>query len=137
MSFGAELQHSLRAMGFAQLLLALLFVAGYALSLGSFVGPTGRRRAALLALLAAVGFCAFTTPWVHGVLLMAGTIGAIGVFIGVVMLLSRLFGLAARPSLDAESGADETVSEPLPLQDGAVRAPRTASRRFAPTRPSH
>lgn len=137
MSFGEELQHSLRAMGFVQLLLALLFVAGYALSLGGFVGATGRRRAALLALLSAIGFCVFTAPWVHGVLLIAATVGVIGVFIGVVMLLSRWFGLAARPNLEAASGSDEVVSEPIPLQGEPLRSAHPAGRRFASTRPSH
>ena len=91
----SELHNTLRTMGFIQLLLAFVFLTGYALALSSLTGALGRKRAGVVALLAAVGFAAITQPWVHGVLLMVFAVAGLGLFIAIVWMLSRLFGLAA------------------------------------------
>jgi hypothetical protein len=91
----SELHTTLRTMGFLQLLLAFVFLTGYALALSSLTGALGRKRSGAVALLAAIAFAALTQPWVHGVLLMAFAVAGLGLFIGLAWALSRVFGLAA------------------------------------------
>ncbi len=139
MTVGEELQSSLRQMGFLQLLQLLVFVAAYPLALGSFVESRHRWRAAGLAALMALGFCVATTPWVHGVLLMALLVGALGIFIGIAAMISRLLGVAAGQRIDlpdtepvtGSGGLDELTREASP------RAARTRPTRLSPTRQSH
>lgn len=132
MNVGDELQHSLRSMGFVQLLLLLAFVAGYAISLGRFVGPIGRQRAALIALAATIGFCFMTTPWVHGVLLMAMAVGGMGLFIAFAAAISRLLGLSQpRVATEAvDSSFSESLTTPASLsgRDDLVVRPRARRR---------
>jgi hypothetical protein len=139
MTVGDELQSSLRSMGFLQLLQLLVFVAAYALALGSFVESRDRKRAAGLALLMALGFCLTTTPWVHGVLLMVLLVGALGVFIGIAALVSRLLGVAAGQRVDQPD--TESVSDSRGLdtitREGSARPSRSGPRRLSPTRQSH
>lgn len=93
----SELNRTLHGLGFEQLLLALVFLASYALALSGLTGERGRRRAALLALLAAIGFAARTDPWVHGALLMAFAVAGMGLFILAVWLVCSLFGFGGKP----------------------------------------
>jgi hypothetical protein len=126
MTVTSELHHSLQSMGFAQLLLALLFLACYVLALSGFTGPTGRRRAALVALLAAVGFALFTPSWVHGVMLVAITIGGIGLFVALVSAVNVFLarGQESAPMVGGptvEGAAQSTVDGPAPVHSGARR----------------
>ena len=91
----SELQDTLRNMGFVQLLLAFVFLTGYALALSSLTGALGRKRAGIVALLAALAFVATTQPWVHGVLLMVFAVAGLGLFSP---------GTVARRSLESATG---------------------------------
>ncbi len=72
-----------------QLLLLLVFIAAYVTAIGRMLGPRGRARAAALAALAAIGLCATLQPWTKGVLLIAGSVAAVGAYVLAAMLLSR------------------------------------------------
>jgi hypothetical protein len=79
-----------------QLALAFVFLTSYAVTLGSFCGPRGKWRAAGVALLAMVVFCFTITPWAMGVVWAALAIGAMGAFVALSLLTSRLLGLDGR-----------------------------------------
>ena len=111
----SELQDTLRNMGFVQLLLAFVFLTGYALALSSLTGALGRKRAGIVALLAAFAFVATTQPWVHGVLLMVFAVAGLGLFMGTAWLLSRLFGLAAGRQRQPETAAEPAGQLDSPL----------------------
>jgi hypothetical protein len=83
----SEISNSLQAMGLVQYLMVLLFLMSYPLALTEFAGARGRQYAALVALAAAVAFVAFTSPWEHGVLLVAVAVLAMGAFGAAVWLL--------------------------------------------------
>ena len=92
-----ELGHSLERMSFVQLLLLFGFVTTYMVSVGGLFGGWVRLRAAAAALAQAVAFVALTDPWVHGALLVAFVVGALGVFVMLSWLLARLFGPRSMP----------------------------------------
>ena len=102
-----ELHNSLHTMGLEQHVFAFAFLTSYTLALGRWFGPRGRVRAALVALVAAVGFAALTDPWIHGALLMTLAVAGLGVFIAATWLLSHLL---------APSGVDESPSTDLAVQ---------------------
>ena len=112
-----ELGNSLERMSFVQLLLLFAFVTSYVLALGGLLGTPARRRTAVLALVLAVAFSALTDPWVHGALLMAFVVAALGLFVMLSWLLARLFG--PRVALQTDAAA----SEPATSQ-AALLAPR-------------
>jgi hypothetical protein len=76
-----------------QLALAFAFLTSYAVTLGSFCERRGKLRAAGIALLALVVFCATVTPWAMGVVWAALAVGAMGGFVAITVLTSRLLGL--------------------------------------------
>lgn len=78
---------TLNSLSFAQMALAWLFVACYALALGGMLGPQGRWRAAALALLAGVVFSALCDDWTHGVLLVLLAV------LGMAMFIAAAWGL--------------------------------------------
>jgi hypothetical protein len=112
---------SLRAMGFVQQLLAFLFVASYAFALGGLLDSTGRLRAWCFSALMAAGFVAMTRPWVHGALLVAFTVVALGLFIAAVWILSGVLSSIgqARPAAASE---DALAGEPTPATQAAAPA---------------
>lgn len=79
-----------------QLALAFAFLTSYALTLGSFCNRRGKLRAAGVAVLALVLFCATTTPWAMGVVWAALAVGAMGGFVAVTVVTSRVLGLDGR-----------------------------------------
>lgn len=83
-----ELNKTLHQLTLAQYLLAVVFLLGYGIALGSMFGSTTRLRALLLALLAAAGFAGLTQPWEHGVLLILCAIAGVGLFIAVAWVFS-------------------------------------------------
>lgn len=121
-----ELGHSLERMGFVQLLLLFGFVTMYMVALGGLFSGWVRLRAAALALAQAVAFVALTDPWVHGALLVAFVVGALGVFVMVCWLLARLFGPRALPLPAPDTEAVDSTppnSQPMPM-----RSPKVARR---------
>jgi len=85
----SDLQHSLRHMGWTQLVLALIFLCSYGLALGSLLGPLGRWRAGGVAAVAALAFGFFTDPWEHAVMLVAFALIGFGLFIAAAWLLTH------------------------------------------------
>jgi hypothetical protein len=100
----------LRAMGPEQLLLGLVFLAGYALALGQFATPRGRVVAATTAAVAAIGFAAFSNPWEVGVMLVGFASVGMALFAGAAWIF-----WAATEARDA----------PAKLQPAAANASRT------------
>lgn len=101
-----DLGATLNGMGFVQLVLAFAFLTSYALAIGGMFGALGRRRAALAAFAAAVGFAAMTAPWVNGVLLVVFAIAGIGLFIALAWGLSLGFGAVRTHAGKAADAAD-------------------------------
>ncbi len=126
-----ELNKTLHQLTLAQYLLAVVFLLGYGTALGSMFGPTSRRRALLLALLAAAGFSALTQPWEHGVLLVLCAIGGVGVFIAVAWVFSAVTASGRWAAVPRRSPA--RVRQPPPWRDSAAlvvaKAARAARRR--------
>lgn len=133
----SELDKTLNQLTLEQHLLAAVFLLGYGTALGSMFGPTGRRRALLLAIMAAIGFAALTHPWEHGVLLVLCAIGGVGLFIAVASAFSAIAALdrwVATPPNSIRTG-----SPPPDLRDAAAQAVARAAhvvkrrRRHRPT----
>lgn len=79
---------SLNKLSLLQMVLAWAFVACYALALGGMLEARGKRRAAGLAALAAVAFCALGDHWVHGVLLVMFAVAGMGLFVAAAWVLA-------------------------------------------------
>jgi len=121
----SDLNTSLRAMQLEQLLLAFAFLISYPLSLSQYVGVRGRSFAALAALLAAIGFSAMTSPWLHGVMLLGFAVVGMGLFIATVWTLSAVLGVVrvAGPNLT------EALVDEVPAQQLGDEAPVAGVRR--------
>lgn len=100
----------LRAMGPEQLFLALVFLTGYALSLGQFATPRGRVIAATSAAVAAIVFAGFSSPWEAGVMLVGFASVGMALFAGTAWILWA---------------ATETRAAPIASQPAAANASRT------------
>ena len=72
---------TLKNLSFAQMVLAWLFVACYALALGGLLSAKGRLRAGGAAVLSSVSFAALSDNWVHGALLMLFAVGGMALFV--------------------------------------------------------
>ena len=124
MSVASELHTSLRSMGFWQLLLAIVFLAGYSVAGSTLFGGRGRLRAGGVALAAAGGFTALTNPWEHGMLMVAAAIGGLGLFSAIGWVLSTAFRLPSgsvavddEVAMPAEPVAElSVVSAPAPAR---------------------
>ena len=113
MSVASELHTSLQSMGFVQLLLAIVFLAGYSVACSPLFGARGKVRAGVVALLAAIGFVAFTQPWVHGVLLVVGAVAGLGLFSATGWALSAALKLPTpRPAADRALPLNDPMVEP-------------------------
>ncbi len=108
------IQTTLKGMDFPQMVLALIFVASYALAVGGMLGPIGSARAGGTAIASAGAFAAFSADWIPGVLLAVFTVGGVGLFVAAAWLLiaigRRIVGIRA-DELDEISAES---SEPLP-----------------------
>ena len=93
MNLIAELDRQPDALLPLQLLLLFVFFTAYVTAMSGLFGATGRGRAATVALCAAIGVGFVFQPWTLGALIIAGSIGAVGVFIAVTLLFSRLLGV--------------------------------------------
>ena len=123
----------------AQLLTMGVFLTAYLVAVTGLLGTQGRLRAAAVALLAGIGLGFLFTPWTLGALFVAGSVGAIGLFIGLSWMLSRALGVhdhapSMLPELDVE---DEALPVLVSLAAGD-RAERAAHGGFAapPTAPA-
>ena len=126
----SELNKTLHQLTLAQYLLALVFLLGYGTALGAMFGRTGRLRALLLALLAAVGFAALTQPWEQGVLLVLCAIGGIGLFIAVAWAFSAVTTAdrwAAAPQAATRTGRSPELRNAATL--AVAQAARAVKRR--------
>lgn len=133
------LEHQPPALHSVQLLLVGVFFTAYLAAVTGLLEPRGRMRAAGIALVAGIGMGFVFTPWTLGALIAAGSVGAVGLFIGISWLLSRALGVHDQattllPDLDAEP-LEDTLPALVQLQPAA---PATAARgRFgAPTAPA-
>lgn len=131
-----DIQHTLQQLTLRQHALALAFLLCYVSAIGSMLGPTGRLRAAALALVIGLLFTAVTRPWAHGALLLLFAVGIMGAFIAAAwsfsafssssggQALQRLLAGAihkqARPA--PEAGPPTVEAPPLPVpRDRRVR----------------
>lgn len=126
-----DLGHTLDAMDSTRLLLALLFVAGYASAIGGLANGGARRWSVASAALAGLAFVGLTDPWVHGALLVSFVVVGIGAFIALTWAFSA-WALRAQttPALAMPGLAIEPVVEAPPLL--GVRRVRRLRRRFSP-----
>jgi hypothetical protein len=83
-----DLGQTLETMDSTRLLLALVFVAGYAAAIGRLATERGRRWSTGLATLAGLAFVGLTNPWVHGALLVVFAVVGVGAFIALAWALS-------------------------------------------------
>jgi hypothetical protein len=72
---------TLKNLSLAQMVLAWLFVACYALALGGMLSTKGRWRAVGAAVVSSVSFAALSDDWVHGALLMLFAVGGMALFV--------------------------------------------------------
>lgn len=122
-----------------QLLTMGVFLTAYLVAVTGLLGARGRLRAAAVAVLAGIGLGFLFTPWTLGALFVAGSVGAIGLFIGLSWTLSRALGVhdhapSLLPELDVE---DESLPVLVSLATGD-RAERATRGGFAapPTAPA-
>lgn len=92
------LDHQPPALHSIQLLLMGVFFTSYVAAVTGLLSPRGRMRSAGVALAAGIGMGFAFTPWELGALLAAGSVGAVGLFIGVSWLLSRALGVHEQTS---------------------------------------
>ncbi len=134
----AALDHQPAALQPAQLLLMGVFLTAYLAAVTSLLEPRGRMRAAGIAALAGIGMGFVFTPWTLGALLAAGSVGAVGVFIGLSWVLSRALGVHDRAPVVEDGIAVPDEVEAAEAESGAaVPAPARSAPRFnAPTAPA-
>lgn len=107
-----------------QLLTMGIFLTAYLVAVTGLLGTRGRLRAAAAALLAGIALGFLFTPWTLGALFVAGSVGAIGLFIGLSWLLSRALGVHDHaPSMLPEL---EIEDEALPVLVTLAAGDRTA-----------
>lgn len=119
-----------------QLLTMGVFLTAYLFAVTGLLGTRGRLRCAAVALFAGIALGFLLTPWTLGALFVAGSVGAIGLFIGLSWLLSRALGVHDHaPSMLPEIDIED---EALPLMvtlaagDRPDRPARTTHGGFAP-----
>jgi hypothetical protein len=115
---------TLNHLSLAQMVLAWLFVACYALALGGMLGARGSLRAAVVALGAAMLFSALSDDWVHGALLVLFAVAGMGLFVASSWALAHGIAWALRqreqPLPEVASEASTPAVAPRPMN--ALRA---------------
>ena len=101
-----------------EMLLAWVFLGGYALALGRLVGRRGRVVAALFAAAAASAFVIRSSSWEAGVVTVALVPLGVGVFAGSAWVVWRLTGVRTR----------DVAAEVSPSPEPALPSRRTRSR---------
>ena len=117
----------------AQLFTMSVFLTAYLVAVTGLLGTRGRLRAAMVAALAGIALGFLFTPWTLGALFVAGSVGAIGLFIGLSWLLSRALGVHDHaPSMLPELEVEDEALPVLVTLSAADRADRTERGGFAP-----
>lgn len=80
---------TLKNVGLAQMVLAWLFVACYALAVGGMLGARGTWRAGVMAICAGVAFSVLSHNWVHGVLLVLFAVAGMALFVILTWALAH------------------------------------------------
>ena len=122
-----------------QLLLMGVFLTSYLAAVTSLLEANGRLRAAWVALATGVGMGFVFTPWTLGALIAAGSVGAVGLFIGASWLLSRALGVHEHattllPELEEDESPDALPA--LISVPAAASGPAARGRLSAPTAPA-
>jgi hypothetical protein len=125
-----EIAQTLDAMDSTRLLLALLFIAGYASSIGHLASESGRRWSIALAGLAGLGFVGLTNPWVHGALLVVFVVVGVGLFVALAWGFSA-WAVHAQAQAPAMLAMTAPVAEPVASAVPMVRRVRRLRRRLA------
>jgi len=121
----ADIDRQPNALQSIQLLLALVFLISYLIAVGGLFGARGRMRAAGVALVAAIGFCALIQPWTAGVMWGALAVGCVGLFVVVSFALSGMLGIARSAASEAPAVAAQPIAPP-PREEKPLR-PREAA----------
>jgi len=109
----------------AQLSTMGVFLTAYLVAVTGLLGTRGRLRAAAVALLAGIGLGFLLTPWTLGALFVAGSVGAIGLFIGLSWLFSRALGVHDQsPTLQPELELEEEAPPLMVTLAAGERADR-------------
>jgi MFS family permease len=111
-----DITTSLNKLSLLQMVLAWTFVACYALALGGMLESRGARRAAALAVVAAVVFCALSENWVHGALLVMFAVAGMGVFVAAAWALVSVVGWALRQRAEKPAAVAPAVKVAKPHQ---------------------
>jgi len=120
---------TLKNVGLAQMVLAWLFVACYALAVGGMLGARGTWRAGVMAICAGVAFSALSHNWVHGVLLVLFAVA------GMALFVIATWGLAHACAWFIGRHRSRQVPD-LPIPAASPRAPlRAIARLFTLHRP--
>jgi hypothetical protein len=136
-----ELKHTLETLGVIQLLLAFVFVTAYTLALGRMLDERDRWRAAALAFTSAIFFTVFTSPWEHGIMLLAAVVVGIGLFMAMAWIGAEFAGWYVGPETVAMASLlpDETdfadISEVQPVMVTAANDEVRYSPPMAPLSP--
>jgi hypothetical protein len=105
-----------------QLMTMGLFLASYVAAVTRLLGRRGRLRAAGMAFVCGLALCAILKPWTLGALLVAGSVGAIGLFIGLSWALSRVLGMHDRAPVVDDLEAEGATGSSAPLQPERTEA---------------
>jgi len=128
-----ELDTTLHAMSVVHIALMFTFLTSYPLALGEMFDTPGRRRAGLIALVAAVGFAATTPVWVHGALLIVFAVVGVGTFIAAVCALSTVLGIGRKATHSpADTGVQAHSFLMLQAPAPALCAPEALPSRSLP-----
>ena len=112
MSMLQGLASTLADMGFVQLALLFLAVAGYSVAINGSFGSGARSGAASAAFAGGVGFATLAPSWMSGVVFLALAVLGIGLFAGASWLLAGMLGLGAeRGPLLVAGEATEAAGE--------------------------
>jgi hypothetical protein len=121
---------SLASMGAVQLLLAMVFLASYALALGKIAVARGRLVAAGVALIAAIGFVASGSSWEVSLLLVACVPVGLGLFAAFAWGLWIMATWTAREA-DVSVKTSRATAARVAI-DGGGEADLSAARASAP-----
>jgi hypothetical protein len=102
-----DLQLTLLHMGFTQLGLAFAILTCYAIALSGMIDLRVRAWSVAVGAAAAVAFAVVTTPWEHGVMLLAFGVGALGLFALLVWSISGMLGLRSMPETESAAPASK------------------------------
>lgn len=113
-----------KSMGPEQMLLALVFLASYALALGRFASSRGRTIAVTFAVGSGAAFAACSSPWEAGIVAVGFASVGMGAFSAAVWALwAATASRAAR--LPAPAPTPALAPEPAPGQEPEANLPRT------------